>query len=474
MPNDTLPAKRATDELQLREFETRLLGFIEEHGLPTASILVEVPQRAVVFQNVETVLAQISQDQLDRSAYISKFLAAAAAGLFDAALNYLWDETISELRRRVAQYDLAYFFDTAVASPDRRKRLKDADDLDKIDDSELINGALQIGLLSDIGFRHLDYIRFMRNWASAAHPNQNNISGLQLVSWLETCVREVINLPLSNIVVEIKRLLASIKADALTRNDAGEIAAFFGRLTTEQADNLVLGFFGIYTAQAATQAARENVQLLLPKLWPHIDEETRQQIGMRYGRFVAANAQEQKALARTFLEVVEAAAYMPADLRVVEIAAAMDSLLAAHRAFNNFYSEPPLARDLQRLVGQLGSVPGTVRQAYVRGLVEVFMTNGNGIAWNAEPVYRELMGQFNQQQAIVAVLSYNDPTISSRLQFKLCKQQYLELLDLLEAKITAPTVVELIEAIRAFTGQFDLLPLDSSVRRLRLRAEKAM
>ena len=30
-------------------------------------------------------------------------------GLFDAALNYLWDELVSELRRRVAGFDLAYF-----------------------------------------------------------------------------------------------------------------------------------------------------------------------------------------------------------------------------------------------------------------------------------------------------------------------------------------------------------------------------
>ena len=474
MAKNNLPVRRGSDDLQLQQFEEGLLRFIDERGLPTASILVGVPQRMSVFGNVDAVLDLIPPEQRERSTYISKFLAAAAAGLFDAALNYLWDETISELRRRVAQYDLAYFFDTAVASPDRRKRLKDSGDLDKIDDSELINGSLQIGLLSDIGYRHLDYIRYMRNWASAAHPNQNTITGLQLISWLETCIREVINLPLSNIVVEIKRVLASIKTDTFTASDANELAALFSPLTTELADNLVLGLFGIYTTATSTQVARQNVQLLLPNLWPYVDEETKQQIGIRYGRFVAANAQDQKAWARAFLEIVSAADYMPEDLRVVEIATAVESLLTAHRGINNFYNEPPLARDLHRLVGQFTAVPQPVNVTYVRGLVDVFLTNGHGIAWNAEATYLELINNFDQKQAILAVLSYADPSIASKLQFRLPKQQYLELLDVLEPKITAPAVLELIDGIRTYAGGFDKLSVDSSVKRLRARAEKAL
>ena len=314
----------------------------------------------------------------------------------------------------------------------------------------------------------------MRNWASAAHPNQNTITGIQLIAWLETCIREVINLPLSNIVVEIKRLLSSIKTAVLQPGDANEIAAFFARLTTEQADNLVLGLFGIYTTADSAQDALENIQLLLPRLWPYVDEETKQQVGVRYGRFVAANAQEQKALARAFLEIVSGAAYMPADLRVVEISNALESLLAAHRGFNNFYNEPPIARDLQRLVGQLGQVPVAVTQAYVRALVEVFITNGNGVAWNAEPIYSELIGQFAQKEAIAAVLSYADASIASHLQFALCKRKYLDLLGLIEAKITAPAVLELIEAVREFTGTYDKLSQDSALKRLRTRAERAV
>lgn len=144
--------------------------------MPTTQVLVQVSERFKVFSNVEGVVDKIDAEQKQRSIYISKFIAASAVGLFDAALNYMWDETIYELRRRVARYDLAYFYDAAVgSSSEKRKKLDTEEDLVRIDDSELIQGSHEIGLISDLGFKHLDYVRYMRNWASAAHPNQNQI-----------------------------------------------------------------------------------------------------------------------------------------------------------------------------------------------------------------------------------------------------------------------------------------------------------
>jgi hypothetical protein len=156
------------------------------------------------------------------------------------------------LRRRVAQYDLSYFFDNAVKSSEKRKKLGSEDDLSRIDDSELIHGAKEIGLISEIGFQHLDYIRFMRNYASAAHPNQIVLTGLQLTSWLETCIREVISLPLSEAAIEIRKLLSNIKANVVTDEEAKQIGMFFLNLTQDQVNNLASGFFGIYTRQDTT------------------------------------------------------------------------------------------------------------------------------------------------------------------------------------------------------------------------------
>ena len=41
--------------------------------------------------------------------YISKFIAACGAGLFDAAINFLWNETVVNLRNKVIRFDMDYF-----------------------------------------------------------------------------------------------------------------------------------------------------------------------------------------------------------------------------------------------------------------------------------------------------------------------------------------------------------------------------
>ena len=450
-------------DVQLRDFEGGLISFLALHNLPSDGIFVGVPERINVFKNLEGVIAQIDHKEKNQSLYLSKFIAGVASGLFDAALNYLWDETILQIRKRVVQYDLEYFYDNAV-SGDKRKRLRDESDLNKVDDYDLIKGAKEIGLISELGSKHLEYINYMRNWASAAHPNQNEITGLQLISWLETCVKEVISLPISNLTIQIKQLLAGIKTSAITQQEAEEIAVFFTNLTQEQVNNLVSGFFGIYTKPDTESQTLQNINRLLPLIWDRVDEDTRDNFGLKYGNFIAANYQHEKKLSREFLQLVNAESYIPDDLRGVEIETAINNLLSAHRGMNNFYNEPSFATQLQRIVGNPPKLPKQISKKYVLALVEVYITNGNGVTRAAQPIYSDLLIKLDSHQANIAVLSFNDSRISDRLQFSLCQTKFKALIELVKPIITSPPVKELIEKIEKFTGRLDNLKNDKAIK----------
>ncbi|WP_327320440.1 hypothetical protein [Streptomyces sp. NBC_01235] len=71
-------------------------------------------------------------------------------------MNYLWDETVLELRKRVVNFDLQYFYEVAEKNDNKRKELKDEEDLPKLDDQKLLTGCREIGVISDIGFQELD------------------------------------------------------------------------------------------------------------------------------------------------------------------------------------------------------------------------------------------------------------------------------------------------------------------------------
>lgn len=455
----------AAMEQGLQQFEDALTDYMGRLGLPSDGVMVTFSERGRVLRNFADAIERLDDDHRARSLYLSKFIAAVGAGLFDAALNYLWDETVGELRRRIAGYDLAYFFEIAVQDPERRKKLRTEEDLQKIDDFDLVRAANEIGLVSDIGFKQLDLIRYMRNFASAAHPNQNELTGMQLLGWLEVCIVHVVTLPESFVVAETKRLLANVKSVKLTEEQARETAEFFDDLAAEQADNLAAGLFGIYVHADTNVETRANVRLLFPLLWPHVSEDQRQQFGLKYARYIANADNAQAELARELLDAVEGVAYLPESVRSAEIASAVEDLLHAHRGFDNFYAEPSRARMLATLVGDQG-VPETVRRPYVLGVVEAFLTNGHGVAWNAQPVYESLIDGFSPREAEVALLSFLDSNISSRLERSIPQQKFLQLLDRIEPKLVRSKYQEIAAAVREFSGPLGRMGDDSQMKRM--------
>jgi hypothetical protein len=466
-PNDGTVIRSAHLVLaDLERFELVVQAQLSSLGLPSNQVFVDIRERHTMLSNVSGVLQDLQAETLGRSHYISKMIAAATVGLFDAALNYLWDELVNELRRRVAGFDLKYFYDIAAVSSDLHKHLKDESDLNKIDDASLLRGANEIGLLTNIGFQRLDHIRFMRNHASAAHPNQVTVSGLDLANWLQICIREVITIPPDTVTAQTGRLLANVKKDRLEASAVAEAAVFFDQLPKERADTLANGFFGLYIDSGRDPIVADNVRTLWPKLWPFVTEETRSSYGLRHARARASADTGAATAARELIDLVDGAAYLTTEVRAVELNQALEDLAAAHRGMNNFYNEAAPARRVETLIGQQGDVPAGVRTQFVRVIVEMFLGNGYGISWAADPIYRRLLQKLDGPSAGITLRLFMEPVFSSLLWSPTGATQWEQLLDILEPKLTSRTDRALMAAIRAFTGSPDKLYLDSNIKNL--------
>ncbi|WP_412027802.1 hypothetical protein [Deinococcus yunweiensis] len=450
---------------QLLSFEAGLIKQLASFGLPVENVLVNVAERGVVFFNAPAVIGLPAQEKKPESIYIAKFLAATASGLFDAALNYLWDETIQELRKRVENFDTEYFFDIAVDSPKKRNELKSADDLDKLSDAELIKGAREIELISKIGFRLLDEIKYMRNWASAAHPNQNELTGLQLITWLQTCIREVINLPVSGIASNISQLLNNIKKNSYSREDIYMMSKFIENARPEQLDNLVQGLYGIYIKDDTSTQTIQNINNLAPLIWGRTGEEIRRKLGVRLATNIASGNNGQTRMGRSFFEVVNGIEYLPEPILVAEFNEALINLKNAHRNMNNFYNEPPFAEQLRSIVGSSKNIPRSIERSYVNIIVEVFLTNGHGVVYSADPIYRRLIGQFDERQSLIALMSYTNESISSKLQFSTSREKFKELIRLIAPNFTRTPATDFANYLLSEKVPLDRLASDSDIRR---------
>ena len=226
--NNNLPKKYSPQELYvlLEKTENIMTNLIGSVGLPNENIVMTTIDRKKVFNNLQVIIDEINVDKSSMF-YLSKFIYAVSSGLFDAALNYLWDATITELRMRIINFNVEYFFDVTVTNTEKRAKLKNDSDLVKIQDADLLVGVKKIELIDDITYNELDHIRYMRNWSSAAHPNDFQLSGYKLIDWLETCIKSVFNLPVSPLNLEIKKLLADIKTTTFTSSDIAAKKPFF-------------------------------------------------------------------------------------------------------------------------------------------------------------------------------------------------------------------------------------------------------
>ena len=285
--------------------------------------------------------------------------------------------------------------------------------------------------------------------------------------WLETCIRQVITLPLDTVTAQTGRLLGNLRTQQLSASTVTATTAFFEDLPEDRADALAAGLLGLYTDPKRTALVADNVRLVWPELWPFVGDDARYGFGTRIGRFQANADLAQAAAARELIDAVDdGAAYLPEPVRAAEMDVALDALMSAHRGWNNFYNEPAPARLVASLVTESGEVPEAVEAKYVRTLVEVFLGNGSGIAYSADGTYRTLLRRLSAGQARRALRAFMDPTISSRLSTPPARNQWPDLLDIIEPKLTRSSDKDLLTALRSFTGSPDQLRLDSRISAL--------
>jgi len=388
-----------------------LCKYLTYNGLPTDNVLVELRERGTVLQNMPIITEFLTSEQRDNAHYISKFIASCSVGLFDAALNYLWNETIVNLRNKVARFDLEYFYDSALGNSKKRSEFKNEEDLVKLEDWELIRGCQETGIISDIGFKHLNHIRDMRNFASAAHPNHTQLTGFQLLGWLDTCIREVLGKEPSGPVLTIRTLLNNIRNETFTPRDSIPIIASIQTLPQDLVNSLLKALFGMYTDEKLDVNVRNNINLIAKAAWDQSTETPRNEIALKYA-YLSANAEIGKRnLAKEFLTIVDGLGYLSEEQIAIDIKERVDSLLSAHAAFNNFYNEEPHAKTLSKLIPKTGAIPTSVRADYVKAITICKMGNYFGVSYTAEPYYNEMISKFQTPEIIELLKLLNDKEI---------------------------------------------------------------
>ncbi|PHD65691.1 hypothetical protein, partial [Bacillus toyonensis] len=161
--------KGSRSVMSLQNFE----NYLQELGLPHEGIIASDRERKLMHGNLPEAIHELSPQSKRNAVYLSKFVASSAIGLYNAALNYLWNEVVLSLRDKVSVYGLDLFFDAAVGG-ELRDTYSTDEDLSSIKDNTLIDTCRKLELISDLLHEKLKHILYMRNNIGASHPTRGH------------------------------------------------------------------------------------------------------------------------------------------------------------------------------------------------------------------------------------------------------------------------------------------------------------
>ena len=442
MSNENLPQNMGQNNnvvpfSELTQLEISITNGLSKLGLPTENIFLCTEDRFQFMKNIEYVLSKIEENKFT-AVYMSKIIASICVGIPEAPLNYLWNETIIALRNNVERYGLDLFGTTLG------RKISSQEEFRQVSDYDLLNTCFKISLIDEEIKQRLHYILWKRNTMSIAHPTHFSSSYpiMDVVSDLIFVVEKVIYYKIPENVLQVKQILARIKTIEF---DGHSVEAIITELPfTANIDQLLRGIFSIYAIEDS-EIARTNITKIAKAVWLNSSTDVKDEIAVKISGYFVNVEDPKNKLSKKFLEICNAQDYMPDSIKSYDIKERCSALITVHNGINNFYSEPVFAKSLYDYIIKIhGTIPKQVQVIYLKTLFQVFITNGNGTAWNAEPYYKQLLQQitnFPQQSYLLKLLFKKELYIYNDYQLN----KFKELVSIFFSTNTKPEIVQIKE-----------------------------
>lgn len=344
-----------------------------------------------------------------RGELIARMCVAVSTGLFDGAINYVWNATISHLRQRIRDFGLPVV--AQILQTDFEEK-----HLIELQDSELIDLSLKLNLITEDGFFFLDQCRNTRNNFSAAHPSIGKINDREFTTFLNRCVRYALSAEASPRGVDVSAFISAIKGQRFT---PGQCDVWVERLsaTHDAQRQLLFGTtHGIYCDPAIPEPGRLNALDLFAKCKDRLTAAMRSDIINRHSDYLAKGDTQRHVASQQFFEKLGLLSLLNESERHSVVSNAVQRLWTVHLAMNNFYNEPPFAERVKLLSDQ-ARIPETAQEQFVHVVVGCFIGNGYGICYAAERFYEATIQSFSPREVSIMVgLPRSNSVVGRRIQ----------------------------------------------------------
>jgi hypothetical protein len=424
--------------------------YLRKLQLPIENIIASNKERGIVLRNFESLVEEVDSNIKKESRYLSKFISAAAIGLFDAALNYIWNEVVLNLRKKAINYDLSLFYDSAVGGQ-LRENFKDESNLEDLKDNVLLATCKKLELISEFVYTKLSHILTMRNQTAASHPSVEKIHGLELCGWLQTCITDVIKEQPSESAIQVQKLITNLKKSnkVLTQEEVRSVNVQLRNLSSPHVQNLLLALFSIYIDPMTEQILEKNISQIAPTVWNLSKDNSKVQIGIRI-ESLRANLQQDKARKGSdFLTIVKGREYETISAKTLFLDRIVERLTEAHHGYNNYHREPSIAEEIIQFCKSSADIPKEILPKLVKIVVQCRVGRGidyqKGVSTAALKYYSEFLNILNDNAILEVIHCLSEDEIRIKLENEICREHVKNMLTLVRKNIISDRLRELVD-----------------------------
>ncbi|EJD6111242.1 TPA: hypothetical protein OT801_000042 [Morganella morganii] len=388
----TLPALPATVLPAIEQLVSTL-------GVPR-NVLASAEEIEYAWRDLPRELREIPENL--RGELIARMCVAVSTGLFDGAMNYIWNAAILHLRDKIRIFGLP------VVAQILQKDFEEKHLLEQ-QDSRLLELCLKLNIVDEDGFFFLDQCRDVRNNFSAAHPTLGKVNDREFTTFLNRCVRYALADSSSPKGVDIGAFISTIKGPRF--NDQ-QCDIWVERLSsTHDAQRQILASMahGIYCDPNTPEQARLNALDICRGLLPSFNASIRSELINNHTEYVAKGYQDKHAASLQFFEKLCLLNLLNESEQHHIFTRAIVRLWDVHNGMNNFYNEPAFAERLLELTSQ-GAVPETAQEQYVQTIGCCRVGNGYGVSNAAIKYYDQMIRNFSPREISVLIHSATQNT----------------------------------------------------------------
>ena len=351
---------------------------------------------------------------------------AASVGLFDSSVNYIWNSTIIELRRKVAIFGVGVVAQIIGSQFDEAK-------LNDLKDYDLLKLCWDLNLVSEDAYFMLDQCRAIRNNFSAAHPTMGDIDEYEVINFISRCAKHALSQSESPSGVRIAELMTAIKGAKFTDEQEAFWKNKIAATHFAQKTFLITTLHGIYCDDTVGQNSRQNC-LDLVEACVETDQQFVDVIS-NHQKYMGLGDTKKSAASRDFLTKIGKLILLSQG----EVHEVFDKdckrLIAVHQAFDNFYNETPFAERLAELASKT-PLPDTMRASFVYTVIMCSVGNAYGTSLAADEHYKAMIANFTAAEiADMLSIPNGKNIVASRISnHARCRGKFKALVALLDPK----------------------------------------